>query len=245
MVSQAACDLLPRDRLVRTARLRGASLVEILVAVAIVAVLAALVLTGTTRARNSAAAAGCVGNLRKIGNAFFLYAADNNGVLPQAFLGPSPNPPGTDWFAFLAPYAGLPEGSSIGKSGLACPAKSSYGHPFSMYGVNYLTVIGLNEGQTGSSWMETGAKRLNGGIDGRAFVLADSQGGFIYPPLIWNLLTDADGDGVKDSHPNWKYNGLDFRHNKKANFFLLNGAIVPMTTAQWGRNENNVWGEPR
>ncbi len=214
-------------------------------AVAIIVVLAALVLAGTSRARSSAAAAKCIGNLRTVGNAFFLYASDNNGVLPQAFLGPSPNPPEKDWFAFLAPYAGLADGAYIGKTALECPAKSSYGLPFSMYGVNYLTVIGLNEGQTGSAWMESGAKRMNGGIDGRAFLIADSQGGYVYPPLIWPLLTDADGDGVNDSHPNWKYNGLDFRHNKKANFFLLNGAIVPMTTAQWGKNENNVWGEPR
>ncbi len=64
----------------------GFSMVELLVVVAIIAVLAALLLGGVQLVRNMAKATACGSNLRQIGMAFELFAADKNGCYPPAML---------------------------------------------------------------------------------------------------------------------------------------------------------------
>lgn len=217
------------------------SLIEIIVVVAICICLVALLFSGIGKARERAAQAKCMGQLRQIGTAFIAYAGENNGTYPVAHLGAG-NAAVEYWTYFLAPYLNLKNNDGIGVTTLKCPTKSKYTN--SMYGVNYNTVISLNPGQVGSAWLETGSKRLGSEVDQRAFLLADAFGAVVYTPTIWALTRDEDGDGVKDSNPIHPYNALDFRHNKRANFFLLNGAIVALSSAQWGSNYQNVWGDP-
>jgi prepilin-type N-terminal cleavage/methylation domain-containing protein/prepilin-type processing-associated H-X9-DG protein len=61
---------------------RGFTLVELLVVIAVVAVLAAMLLPVLSRARESARRAACQSNLRQIGTAFRLYASDYDGLYP-------------------------------------------------------------------------------------------------------------------------------------------------------------------
>jgi len=61
---------------------RGFTLVELLVVIAVVAVLAAMLLPVLSRARESARKAACQSNLRQIGTAFRLYASDYDGLYP-------------------------------------------------------------------------------------------------------------------------------------------------------------------
>ena len=71
----------------RRAVLRGRaafSLVELLVAIGIIAVLLALLLPLLGAARESARRAACLGNLRQIGLALGAYADDNRGFLPYS-----------------------------------------------------------------------------------------------------------------------------------------------------------------
>ena len=228
----------------RLRTIRALSLIELLVAVAILCILVALFFGVGSVSRKKAETAKCMGNLRSIGNAIFMYAAENNGELPLGFTGKYPNPPGTNWHEYLAPYLGLPEGSILGYNALFCPAKSSFGLEYSTYGANYPAVIALNPGQVGSPWMEPGVKRLNGSLDPRAFIIGDAQGGFVYTPTLWTITRDFDNDGINDSN-HIPYGGLDFRHDGRANFFLVDGSIEQMTSAQWGKNENNIWGPER
>lgn len=58
------------------------TLIELLTAVAIVSILAALVSTGLVRMRKTANQAGCLNNLRQIGVAWHQYLADNNRKFP-------------------------------------------------------------------------------------------------------------------------------------------------------------------
>jgi len=62
----------------------GFTLVELLVAVGIIGVLAALLLPVLSRARESAKRASCTNNLRQIGIAFELYLQENNDTYPAA-----------------------------------------------------------------------------------------------------------------------------------------------------------------
>jgi prepilin-type N-terminal cleavage/methylation domain-containing protein len=61
---------------------KGFTLVELLVVIAIVAILAALLLPTLGRTRASAKRTACSNNLRQLGLAVSLYAADHDGILP-------------------------------------------------------------------------------------------------------------------------------------------------------------------
>ncbi|HTA29234.1 MAG TPA: prepilin-type N-terminal cleavage/methylation domain-containing protein [Candidatus Cybelea sp.] len=62
---------------------RGLTLVELLVVVAVIALLAALLLPGLSSAKANARQISCLGNLRQLEAAFQMYAADNGGYLVQ------------------------------------------------------------------------------------------------------------------------------------------------------------------
>ena len=62
---------------------RAFTLVELLVAIAIIAILAALLLSVLGRAKASAQALSCRNNLRQWGQATLLFAADNGDHLPK------------------------------------------------------------------------------------------------------------------------------------------------------------------
>ena len=94
------------------------TLVELLVVVAILALLLALFLPGIERARRAAWAAVCRSNLRQIGQAMIAYAGDYEGLLPfygepAGFGWPrgggtgARNSSGAQWDVQIAPYLGL------------------------------------------------------------------------------------------------------------------------------------------
>lgn len=101
---------------------RAFSLVELLVVVAIAAILAALLLPALGRARERAWTAGCLNNLRQLAVCWHLYAADNNDHLPpnnSVFNIASREQliAGGSWTTNLAPYD-------------TDPASITYGHLF-------------------------------------------------------------------------------------------------------------------
>jgi prepilin-type N-terminal cleavage/methylation domain-containing protein/prepilin-type processing-associated H-X9-DG protein len=62
---------------------RGFSLIELLIVVAIIALLSAIILPGLARAREYAYFARCKSNMRQIGIGFLCYAGNNTGRLPN------------------------------------------------------------------------------------------------------------------------------------------------------------------
>jgi prepilin-type N-terminal cleavage/methylation domain-containing protein len=220
----------------------GFTLVELLITIAIIAVLVAFALPSLGRVRESAANARCTSQIKQVGNAFFSYAADHNGVLPTAWRmdkGYREN-----WNDYLGPYLAIDDGDQISLSpkALSCPAKSSFNLPYSAYCVNYNIVISLEPGVSGVPWIDTGAKRVTSDIDPRTFIIADGQGLLINSPVHWKMTTDYDGDGIVDSFSGVPFNGVDFRHAGRANFFLRDGSVASLSSRQWATNHNNVWG---
>ena len=81
------------------------TLIELLVVIAIIAILAAMLLPALNKSRMSAQKASCQGNVKTFGNAFLMYAADNNDFM----CGNSRMPygDGCSWKIVLGPYMGL------------------------------------------------------------------------------------------------------------------------------------------
>ena len=104
------------------------TLIELLIVVAVIAILAALLFPALAGAKKQANDAKCVSNLRQLGVAIVGYTADHSGMLP----GPSTAGVGralqstqkTQLIYFLQPYLGLPvaTGSAYYPEILHCPS---------------------------------------------------------------------------------------------------------------------------
>lgn len=95
--------ILCRVAATKTDRSAGFTLVELLVVVAIMAVLLAILLPSLKKARDLAKTAICVNNQHQIGLAMGTYAMDNSGYLPRG-VGPPAAGCRQGWVGLLASY---------------------------------------------------------------------------------------------------------------------------------------------
>jgi prepilin-type N-terminal cleavage/methylation domain-containing protein/prepilin-type processing-associated H-X9-DG protein len=100
----------------RTVR-RAFTLIEMLIATSIVAILCSLTLTGLSAMRRQADLAGCASNLRQIGAGVILYAAENNSTLPGPTYGAQG--PREEIALSIAPYL---NGTNTINTIFTCPA---------------------------------------------------------------------------------------------------------------------------
>jgi len=104
---------------------RAFSLLEMLVVIAIFAVLAALIVGGASKVRASAASANCLANLRQIGLGFQGFLQENDGRFPPHW-GADKNGVGLSWYGFIAPYCTEWDGNYAAPMSklFHCPAKA-------------------------------------------------------------------------------------------------------------------------
>jgi prepilin-type processing-associated H-X9-DG protein/prepilin-type N-terminal cleavage/methylation domain-containing protein len=106
-----------RASTVRAIGCEAFTLVEMLAAVAITALLAALLMLGVQSAADKSKSARCLSNLKQLGVAIHAYAADNNGQMAATTDLPSP---AVRWVTLIKPYLGEQIGR---KSVFLCPAE--------------------------------------------------------------------------------------------------------------------------
>lgn len=95
---------------------RGFTMVELMIVIAVIAVLASIIMPKMSGARDKAAIQGCVQNLKKIGIAIEIYSNDNNGNY---------YPPGS--YNYIYPYysGGCYLTPNYMKSSPVCPTGSN------------------------------------------------------------------------------------------------------------------------
>ncbi|HEY6228186.1 MAG TPA: prepilin-type N-terminal cleavage/methylation domain-containing protein [Verrucomicrobiae bacterium] len=92
----------------RLARLRAYTLLELLITIAIIAILAALLLPALTAAKRKAQQIKCVNNLHQLVACSIIYAQDHDGKPPGRGR-KNPDYPGGDWMGILKPYYKIDE----------------------------------------------------------------------------------------------------------------------------------------
>lgn len=131
-------------------RRRAFTLIEVLVVVAILALLVAILLPSLARARLAARRAMCLNNMRSLEGAHWMYITSNNGYLIRAGLshGGAHDQAGVAWMKTLQRYyrdrllARSPLDDSPhwpaeqGGKGLPVPKKAGYPYRQTSYGIN-------------------------------------------------------------------------------------------------------------
>lgn len=126
---------------------RAFSLLEVLVIIAIIALLAALLIPAISQARARTETAGCQANLQRIGHGLSQLTADNGGILPNSAYGsttaPSNNHDSYKWMDAIAAYVGS-------ERTFLCPSD---------HGAKYRAALKLPDGETS---IDYGSYGMNG-----------------------------------------------------------------------------------
>ena len=132
-------------------KLKAFTLVELLVVVAIISLLMSILLPSLNRARELARRTICMTQLKQIGTAFVMYAADWRDYLPYCYEAPT-----CSWYVLLAnPYMGFSQTDTDlalevhnNVTVFTCPTQLPL-HPESVnkrtYGMNRYAGVGANE----------------------------------------------------------------------------------------------------
>lgn len=200
------------------------SLLEMLVGMAIMAIIAAVAIPVYQTAVEKMHVAKCLHNLRQMGVGFQLYANDNDGYLPrtETLRKRVSDPPRTNgtlvWPYLIAEYVNVSDfattyqtPSLFRHSVFACPSEWDYEKNNGNYNIHYSINRQLNENlfPDGKAWIKQTAIRS----PSKWMVLSDSY-------HSWHIYTDS-----QKKMKEWS--GLTRRHGGIPNFLYADGHVEP------------------
>ena len=219
----------------------GFTLVELLVSLAVGAVLLALAWGASTRAIDSSRAAKSLSNLRAIGSATHGYAADNNGALPTMWkLG---NAPWTRpfWVDLIKPYIGdrpydLSKPSDLNSRPeiFKCPLFKNHQY-VSDYGNNYF-VIAYTEGEGSWFWPSKAVRLVNIPAPSRTVMVAAAGGGG--NSGTWLIRTDA---FLASPNPKGEAQPVPV-HNNMVHALFVDGRVAAIDYDEFVKNRHEYMG---
>jgi len=207
---------------------RAFTLIEMLVVIAIVAILAALLLPALSRGKDSAKSAACKSNLRQLGLAMTMYANEFRYYPPQAHRDTSINQFVTyAWPAKLLPHV------SDSKGVFRCPSRGAeFNWPTNRSQLGYDFPLNIDIGTTPFSYGYN-AWSADGGVGGLG--LSDTLVTRVLKPA--DMIAIADSDGHGDIHF-FRYRGVPVDppgdlHSRGANVVFCDGHIEWQKQVKW------------
>ena len=200
----------------RQSRSGGLTLVEMLVVVAIIAILASIMFPVFSRARAAARKTACSSNLRQIGTAFELYVSDNDECFPYASRDcPAiTSPPNLNAGRLLWPEAIQPYCRNTDL--FTCPE-----------------VPQMTFGPAPAPMLDGGSYGMNAFTAGGRFIGAfeDPAGTVLAMDSCSGVATDPNEnrtDGDVALMPGFAWDDISVRHHKRSNVLFIDGHIKCM-----------------
>lgn len=109
------------------------TLIELLIVIAIIAILAAILLPALNKARSRAVALECMTRLSQLGKCFHMYANDHEGFFPQINFNGSSN---AQWYFILVGKGKPVTAPYVNSNSIRCP-DMSIAEELRVYGGNY------------------------------------------------------------------------------------------------------------
>ncbi len=187
------------------------SLVELLVVIAVIAILASILLPAMNRAREMASRSSCSNNMRQILLGMNVYASDFSGILPTVW-GISD---AKSWAYYLRPYLKVKDNNAVPYSPLySCRSASSWakGNILS-YGMN----LGINAENS-----ETLLRLWDFAKPAEQMLLGDTKK---YDSQIYGYFSFIGSENEKT------IGRLEFRHSGMSNFTFADSHVesIPIT----------------
>lgn len=197
------------------------TLVELLVAISIIAILASLLLPALNKAREKGKAISCMNKMKQLGLAQGNYLVDYDDIFPPwRYMPESGSIPILVWMAMYAPYLGLPVQNGWGdytQSGpFGCPSQrkwrtSSSGCYSISYGYNFISLGGSDYTATSSSSYPRKVTQ----VKKPSLQLCHVEG-------CYNNNTASYRE---EGRPDVQQGHLSFRHDKRANTLYADGHV--------------------